>query len=105
MANQICSDNKEAIRASSCLLENIDNSQLRFNILKLMLNQECAFVISLVRHARSVKQEWHKDKDIAELILSLNLEVRPIAKPLDQIKNKTSLLRLILRDDNPFSNS
>jgi len=106
MANQICSDNKCAIRASSCLLEATKNTSLRFDIIKLMLNQECNFVIRLVKHARAVKQTWHKDKNIVELISSLHLETKPLAKPLGQIKieDKVSLLRLILRDDNPFSN-
>ena len=104
MANQICSDNKEAIRASSCLLENIKIASLRFNTLKLLLNQECGFVISLVRHARAVKQTWCNDKNIKELISALHLETKPLTKPLVQINNKVSLLRLMLRDDNPFSN-
>ncbi len=71
----------------------------------MLLVQDRALGIALVRHARGVKHQWAAlDKIKEELLTPLNLETKPYSKPLNKISTKVSILRLILRDDNPFSN-
>ncbi|ELA7333916.1 TPA: hypothetical protein ACN36B_000004 [Vibrio parahaemolyticus] len=106
MANQILDISKECIRACSCLLEkvSVDTAKL-FDTLKLILVQDRALGVALIRHGRGVRHSWPTlDRIKDELAEPLNLEVRPLAKPLSKINTKVSLLRLILRDDNPFAN-
>ncbi|HAS6978982.1 TPA: hypothetical protein I7287_05465 [Vibrio parahaemolyticus] len=106
MANQILDISKECIRACSCLLEkvSVDTAKL-FDTLKLILVQDRALGVALIRHGRGVRHSWPTlDRITDELAEPLNLEVRPLAKPLSKINTKVSLLRLILRDDNPFAN-
>ncbi|MFC5080614.1 Reverse transcriptase (RNA-dependent DNA polymerase) [Vibrio thalassae] len=106
MANQMSDMSKDCIRSCSCLLEKIHGDIDRlFDSFKLLLVQDRALGIALVRHARGVKHQWAAlDKIKEELLTPLNLETKPYSKPLNKISTKVSILRLILRDDNPFSN-
>jgi len=104
MASQISNMSKCFIRATSCLIENIKQQAAFEECLTLLAKQDKQLVTTLIRHAGGVKQTWQLSSLSKELSDSLCLEVKPLAKPLEQIKEKVSLLRLTLRDDNPFAN-
>ncbi|MBU1465765.1 MAG: hypothetical protein KJ609_11860 [Gammaproteobacteria bacterium] len=104
MASQICGLSKEFIRATSCLLEKLKSMPIFSDCIELLIGQDKHLALSLIRHARGVKQSWHQARCVVELANSLNIDIKPLAKSLDQIETKVSLLGLIIRDDNPFSN-
>jgi hypothetical protein len=104
MASQISNMSKCFIRATSCLIEKIQHQTAFEECLTLLAKQDKQLVTTLIRHARGVKQTWQLSSVAKDLSESLCLEVKPLAKSLDQIKEKVSLLRLILRDDNPLAN-
>lgn len=104
MASQINDMSKCFIRATSCLIEKIKQQASFEECLTLLAKQDKQLVTTLIRHARGVKQTWQLSEVAKDLNESLCLEVKPLAKSLDQIKENISLLRLILRDDNPFAN-
>lgn len=104
MASQISDMSKCFIRATSCLIQKIKQQAAFEECLTLLAKQDKQLVTTLIRHARGVKQTWQLSSVAKGLSESLCLEVKPLAKSLDQIKEKVSLLRLILRDDNPFAN-
>lgn len=104
MASQISDMSKCFIRATSCLIEKIKQQAAFEECLTLLAKQDKQLVTTLIRHARGVKQTWQLSEVAKDLSESLCLEVKPLAKSLDQIKEKVSLLRLILRNDNPFAN-
>ena len=104
MASQISDMSKCFIRATSCLIETIKQQAAFEECLTLLAKQDKQLVTTLIRHARGVKQTWLISSVAKELSESLCLEVKPLAKSLDHTKEKVSLLRLILRNDNPFAN-
>ncbi len=104
MASQISNMSKCFIRATSCLIEKIKHQAAFEECLTLLAKQDKQLVTTLIRHARGVKQTWQLSSVAKDLSESLCLEVKPLAKSLDQLKEKVSLLRLIIRDDNPLAN-
>ncbi|GAA3721759.1 hypothetical protein GCM10022421_32930 [Oceanisphaera sediminis] len=104
MANQISNASKECIRATSCLLEAQNNKLKIDDVFKFITIQDKTFATSLIRHARGVKQLWCDDDEVKRIVKSLHLDIKPLAMPLDKIEKEVSLLRLVMRDDNPFAN-
>lgn len=104
MATQISGFSRQLIRSTSCLLEKLKRNSIFKDCISLFISQDKNLALSLIRHARGVKQSWYQEDCVVELVNLLNLDTRPLAKPLENIENSVSLLRVILRDDNPFSN-
>ncbi|WP_028295185.1 RNA-directed DNA polymerase [Oceanobacter kriegii] len=104
IAAQLAADQKPVIRAVCCLFDRLKFSTP--SILKKISAQNPDLMRAIYYHARAMKYTWYyRDKhslnDIAE---RLYLNIRPSAKPLDQITGFTGIYQLCSRADNPFAN-
>lgn len=104
IASQLVDDQKPVIRAACCLFDKLPVSTP--SILKKISAQNPDFMRAIYFHARAMKYAWYsRDKDfINDIADRLYLNVRPSAKPLDQITGFTGIYQLCSRADNPFAN-
>ncbi|GGY35457.1 hypothetical protein GCM10011297_05740 [Bacterioplanes sanyensis] len=107
LANQLAGDQKTVLRATSCLLDAHMQTMNIKDVVEKMATQDASFVRSLILHARAIKYEWYianKTGFISALSESLYLNVKPSAKPLNDISKPMGIYQLSSRDDNPFGN-
>ncbi|MCL6272155.1 RNA-directed DNA polymerase, partial [Sansalvadorimonas sp. 2012CJ34-2] len=102
LAEQLAGSTKPLIRSVASLIKSSEDSALE--ILAKVAEQRLEFFKSLVWHARAVGHDWVKDDETKVLIKLWGIDQRPILKPLEKITGSQSLLRLIQRSDNPFTN-
>lgn len=105
IANQLIDDKKPLMRATSCLLDiAIVESE---DILIKIAVQDPGFIRALFSHARAIKYQWYQNNKtgfIESLSNKLYLNVKPSAKPLENIKDEIGIYQLSSRADNPLAN-
>jgi len=105
IASQLVEDQKPVIRSASCMLDSASVEPEK--ILEKIAAQDPGFVRALFMHARAIKYDWYQSNRsgfVEELSNKLYLNVRPSAKPLEDIKAPVGIYQLSSRPDNPFAN-
>jgi hypothetical protein len=103
LAAQLSDDNKSLSRSISCFLAKLTPG-VCLVILTKIASQNLSLFIALVRHARSLGIGWAKQENVKALAKQYAIDRKPSLGPLNKISGDKSLLSLIQRDDNPFSN-
>ncbi|MEG0868595.1 MAG: RNA-directed DNA polymerase [Hafnia sp.] len=107
LANQLVKDNKSFIRSCASLCESIYDKKhfVKLNkIVNIISHQNSSLFKSLVYHSRPLQQSWLSSNSVIKAIHKCHIDTQPLAIPLNKITGSHSLLRVILRPDNPFSN-
>lgn len=107
LANQLVNENKPLIRSCASLLESIydKNHFVKLNrIVNIIALQSPSLFKYLVHHSRPLKQGWLSSEAVIQAIKRSHVDIQPLATPLNKITGSHSLLRVILRPDNPFAN-
>lgn len=107
LASQLVKDNKPFIRSCASLCERIYDKEHVIKLKKIVSiisHQNLSLFKSLVYHSRPLQQKWLNSDSVKTIINECHIDIQPLATSLGMIKSSHSLLRIILRPDNPFSN-
>lgn len=107
LASQLVEDQKPVFRATSCLFDKYSGQINIQDIVEKIASQDSSFVRSLILHSRAIKYQWYDGNKIGfikDLSEGLYLNIRPSAKPLENISTAMGIYQLSSRHDNPFSN-
>ncbi|MGQ1438412.1 reverse transcriptase domain-containing protein [Acinetobacter baumannii] len=102
IADQLLEDNQTLIRSVNELFN--ENKVNPHKILTSISVQNNELAESLIIYARKLNYNWINNNYIKDIIKKIYLDIKPSKSELEKIKSKQSIIQLITRPDNPFSN-
>lgn len=105
LAQNITDISEKNLRSVSHLLNSLDANEEDISIIfNKIIEQNFEFSKELLKYSKSLQMPWVTKKDIKQLIDNYLLDIKPLETELCKITGEQSLYRIILRNDNPFSN-
>lgn len=102
IADQLLEDNQTLIRSVNELFN--ENKVNPHKILTSISVQNAELAESLIIHARKLNYNWINTYHVKDIIRKIYLDIKPSKNELEKIKSRQSIIQLITRPDNPFSN-
>ncbi|MBM7341569.1 RNA-directed DNA polymerase [Pantoea coffeiphila] len=107
LAGQLVNEKQPFIRSCASMFESVFDGKTPLKlkyVVDRIASQNLSLFKLLVIHARQVKQKWVVSRDLIRIVKKFRIDLQPLAIPLDKISGEHSLLRIVLREDNPYSN-
>ncbi|MHA3068763.1 RNA-directed DNA polymerase [Acinetobacter sp. ANC 3789] len=105
LAYNIYIEESKFYRALSEFFQEIYKDKIDFKeIIEIIINENYQVVKDLYFYAKNIGYDFVKSEYFNLIVENYNFKVLPLSGNLEEINGSNSLLKIILRKDNPFSN-